>query len=133
MTLLRHWTVKILGSSFYWFVQGFWHGWSCFPGKYTLYSHKDINWFLNYLSARTQCVDFAGYSSVFFRVLNGVPQGSISEPAPFSIYVNNLCVAFHCYADDTGKNAFKYSAHLTWNNFLEGTKIEGRAVYFGKT
>jgi len=59
-------------------------------------SRHTVGWLLNYLSARTQCVQFYGSSS-FLPIAKGVPQGSIVGPILFTIYVNNLCNKSKCF------------------------------------
>ena len=69
-------------------------------------SDQAINWFSNYLSGGTQCVQAAGSFSSLLPVLKGVPQGSILEPLLFTIYAHNLYdnlpdAVCHLYASDT--------------------------------
>lgn len=69
-------------------------------------SNRAVNWFSNYLSDRTQCVQAAGCFSSFLPVLKGMPQVSILGPLLFTIYVNNLCdnisdAVSHFNANDT--------------------------------
>ena len=67
---------------------------------------KELNWFENYLSGRTQVVDVGGASSDPTHITSGVPQGSILGPILFVSNINDLplCIKI-CnvlmYADDT--------------------------------
>ena len=63
-------------------------------------------WFECYLSSRVQCVAVNDSMSDVLPVLSGVPQGSILDPLPFIIYVNDLpsIVSYSktfIFADDT--------------------------------
>ena len=62
-----------------------------------------INLVVNFLSNRSQCVKFGGTSSSYLSTKLGVPQGTISGPALWKIYVSNLQPAISTlkYADDT--------------------------------
>ena len=69
-------------------------------------SGQAVAWFENYLSDRTQCVQFRGKKSEFLTVHKGVPQGSVLGPLLFALYINNVGrgvpkASFHFYADDT--------------------------------
>ena len=69
-------------------------------------SGEMLNWFIDYLSNRTQCVLYDDISSEFMPVKCGVPQGSILGPLLFLLYVNDLHNAATnlfsvLYADDT--------------------------------
>ncbi len=64
------------------------------------------NWFLSYLSNRSQFVSIAGCNSDTKSIKHGVPQGSVLGPLLFLIYINDLHKAIrfsHVYhfADDT--------------------------------
>ena len=65
-----------------------------------------LSWFKNYLSDRTQFVDFDGTLSSMLNLNTGVPQGSILGPLLFIIYMNDINVASKkfsaiLYADDS--------------------------------
>lgn len=65
-----------------------------------------LSWFNNYLSDRTQYVQFEGKVLNLLPILNGIPQGLVLGPLLFTIYINNVGrnetnAHFHFYADDT--------------------------------
>ena len=67
---------------------------------------KEHGWFMDYLSNRTQVVEFQGVASASEAVSTGVPQGSILGPLLFILHINDLPeVVSDCnilmYADDT--------------------------------
>ena len=60
----------------------------------------------NYLSNRSQYVEFNGHISNTLPISTGVPQGSVLGPLLFLIYINDLPLVSHIfdmlmYADDT--------------------------------
>ena len=60
----------------------------------------------NYLSNRSQYVEFNGHISNTLPISTGVPQGSVLGPSLFLIYINDLPLVSHIfdmlmYADDT--------------------------------
>ena len=64
------------------------------------------SWFESYLKDRKQYVSINGYKSKHLAVSLGVPQGSVSGPLLFLIYINELSTAIklckvHHFADDT--------------------------------
>ena len=109
-------------------------------------TEDELKWFTNYLSDRSQVVDFLGVSSSSEPVFSGVPQGSILGPLLFIIHLNDLPGAVaSCsvlmYADDTvlfctGRQASTIEATLnrelnqieSWlrenNLFINVTKTE---------
>ena len=66
----------------------------------------ELAWFKSYLTNRTQFVSYNGTNSRILTITTGVPQGSISGPLLFIIYMNDIHNAsskFHAilFADDT--------------------------------
>ena len=64
------------------------------------------DWFRNYLSNRTQYVQYNNKASSLENVICGVPQGSILGPLLFILYMNDICstsnlLSFILFADDT--------------------------------
>ena len=114
-------------------------------------TEDELKWLTNYLSDRSQVVDFLGVSSSSEPVFSGVPQGSILGPLLFIIHLNDLPGAVaSCsvlmYADDTvifctGRQASTIEATLnrelnqieSWlrenNLFINVTKTE--SMIFG--
>ena len=66
------------------------------------------NWFVSYLSDRTQFVKLDGSSSHSIHLAQGVPQGSVLGPILYSLYTSPLSdiaeqhdMNYHFYADDS--------------------------------
>jgi hypothetical protein len=67
-----------------------------------------LQFFISYLSDRTQCVKIQNASSTSSELVFGVPQGSVLGPILFSLYTSRLgeiiCkydLDYHFYADDS--------------------------------
>jgi hypothetical protein len=81
-----------------------------------------LDWFVSYLTNRTQTVNINNTSSAFLSVKCGVPQGSILGPLLFLIYINDIinasdlakCIIF---ADDTNL-FFKHKNLSTLYNII---------------
>ena len=75
--------------------------------KLSIYGVRGIanDWFLSYLSNRTQYVEIDGNTSSREHILCGVPQGSILGPLLYLIYVNDIHKSCQSnilsFADDT--------------------------------
>src|SRR5688572_1634079 len=83
-----------------------------------------LDWFLSYLSNRTQHVRINFLISSIASVLFGVPQGSVLGPLLFILYTSALSaiasrhgIEIHLYADDT-----QLYVHLRLNEVANATK-----------
>ena len=66
-----------------------------------------LDWFVSYLSDRSQYVRIGNSTSGKTVLMFGVPQGSVGGPLLFSLYLQPISMIFqkhavnyHCYADD---------------------------------
>ncbi len=68
------------------------------------------NWIENWLSNRKQRVVINGTASDWAPVTSGIPQGSVLEPVPFIIYINDIDVGLNNFigkfADDNENRKF---------------------------
>ena len=81
----------------------------------------ELAWFKSYLSNRTQFVSYDGTNSRTSSLTTGVPQGSILDPLPFIIYMNDIHDAsskFHAilFADDTNLTSTPCSFDVNIDN-----------------
>ena len=78
-------------------------------------SDPSLSWFESYLSGRQQFVSIDGQRSDCLLIKQGVPQGSVLDPALFFLFVNDIPLhlansTVDIYADDTAITA---SAHFS--------------------
>ena len=66
-----------------------------------------LQWFSSYLTDRSQYISLSSHCSAFAPVHSGVPQGSVLDPIPFSMYIKPLSaiidshsIIHHSFADD---------------------------------
>ena len=66
-----------------------------------------LDWFISYLSERSQYVKIGHSASSKTTMKHGVPQGSVGGPLLFSLYMQPISkifkkhsISYHCYADD---------------------------------
>ena len=66
-----------------------------------------MKWFESYLTNRTQCVTINGEISSKFKIVYGVPQGSVLGPVLYTMYTKPVSsiirahgLSYHIYADD---------------------------------
>ena len=57
---------------------------------------SSLDWFWNYLTKRTQRVQFGNEKSSTQAIHFGIPPGSILEPLLFVLYVNDLSCLANC-------------------------------------
>jgi hypothetical protein len=64
-----------------------------------------VSWFCSYLTDRFSCVKISGNFSAPFRILAGVPKGSVLGPMLFNVFIDDICKVithskFLLFADD---------------------------------
>ncbi len=79
-----------------------------------------LNWFIDYLADRYQCVAVRGQKSEFGLIKAGVPQGSVLGPLLFLIYINDITSITQCkiklFADDT-------SLYIEFDDAVSATNV----------
>ena len=84
-----------------------------------------LNWFESYLSDRKMCVDVGGNMSSVKTMNIGLPQGSVSAPYLFQLYINDMNrssnkLSFIHFADDTTV----YMSHNNLNTLCREVSVE---------
>ena len=93
-----------------WFTQGFQLGQACWSFSQTYgISSQIFGLISSFLSNRWFRVDLDWKSSQWYPVNAGVPQGSISGPTPFLLFINSLPDDAFCYVAIYGDNTTLYS------------------------
>ena len=92
-----------------------------------------LDWFKNYLTNRTQFVDYNCHKSSTKHIDTGMPQGSIMGPMGFIIYVNDIPnaaqeLSFILYADDT--SAFTSHHDISTLNTIMNNGISKLNTWF---
>jgi len=107
------------------------------------FSVETRKWFKSYLCNRVFCVNIEGTFSSKAAITCGVPQGSISGPLLFLLYVNDMVQAVECdlllYPDDSGlvfqdKDVKKIEYQLTQNfsNVCDWFVDNKLSIHFGE-
>jgi len=84
----------------------------CVPHRHLIHKMKAYgisaqftNWYENFLGGRTHRVSIEGANSKWVQVTSGIPQGTVSGPILFLLYINDLPDNISCkmalYADDS--------------------------------
>ena len=99
------------------------HEYLLFKLKHYRVRESSLNWFRNYLTKRTQRMQFGNDKSSTQAIHFGVPQGSILGPLLFVLCINDLFCLENCsipmfYADDT----VMYSMNLCTSEIVRVVK-----------
>lgn len=82
---------------------------------------REVYWFRPYLCSRIQQICVNGVKSDFHLIFSGIPQGSISGPLLFLVYINNFpesttYFSSRLYADDTSLTASGTNLNILLND-----------------
>lgn len=82
---------------------------------------SEVYWFRPYLCSRIQQIYVNGVKSDFHLIFSGIPQGSISGPLLFLVYINNFpesttYFSSRLYVDDTSLTASGTNLNILLND-----------------
>ena len=74
------------------------------------YTDSVLQWFLSYLTDRTQCISLHGHCSVFALVHSGIHWGSVIGPILFSMHIRPLTAIIdsHSITHDSFADDFSF-------------------------